>query len=482
MTACFMRDSFGSLLYLSLEKKIDIGEVLKYPLTPYPLALSHVDGSMIKSPKSAVLKYLESKLVSEPPSSVDVTIIDAMFFLHLHTNLPSSFHGVAHYLLARICECAGSTIYFVADKWISPSIKDLEREKRATSSEFIYSINGPVQKRPGNWLSALRSNTFKESLLKFLTDHWKNDEFAEVIGNKTLYANYNDCCFKYKKDGIRMVCEEVIDRYCTHEEADTRMFYYLNHVSNPSNVVIRTTDTDCLVIALGNKHIYHPEVTIWLEVGVQSNNTQRFIYVNGLHTQLGQEFCKSLIGYHALTGCDYTASFCRKGKVKPLKILEKNEDFQKALTAFAFSEVNEETLEVIESYVCRMYGKTKLNKINDVRVQEFLGKYRPKNDNERLSCVKKLDGTMLPPCQKVLAQKLRRVEMISKRWTSSTSRHTSFEVPEESGWILQDDTSYGINWYDGESSPSLDMVCDNYNGYSSEDEGIYRVKMKVYTE
>ena len=87
-----------------------------------------------------------------------------------------------------------------------------------------------------------------------------------------------------------MVCEEVIDRYCTHEEADTRMFYYLIHVSNPSNVVIRTTDTDCLVNALGNKHIYHPEVTIKLEVGVQSNNTQCFIYVNGLHTQLGEEY------------------------------------------------------------------------------------------------------------------------------------------------------------------------------------------------
>ena len=64
MTACFIRNLFCSLLYLSLEKKIDIGEVLKYHLTPYSLALSHVDGSMIKSPKSALLKYLESKLIS----------------------------------------------------------------------------------------------------------------------------------------------------------------------------------------------------------------------------------------------------------------------------------------------------------------------------------------------------------------------------------------------------------------------------------
>ena len=129
-----------------------------------------------------------------------------------------------------------------------------------------------------------------------------------------------------------MSCEEIDDLYCTHEEADTRIFFHLNQVSSSRNVVIRTADTDCLIIALGNKHMFQPEIKIWLEVGVQSNNSQRFIDVNGLHAKLGEVFCKSLMGYHALTGCDYTASCCRKGKVKPLKILEKNVHFQKALT------------------------------------------------------------------------------------------------------------------------------------------------------
>ena len=93
VAACLMRDLFGSILYLSLQTKIDMGEVLKYPLTPVPLSLCHVDGSMQKSPKAALMKHLETKVVSQPPLSIDVTIIDAMFFLHLYQNLPATFGG-----------------------------------------------------------------------------------------------------------------------------------------------------------------------------------------------------------------------------------------------------------------------------------------------------------------------------------------------------------------------------------------------------
>ena len=80
VTACFVRDLFGSLLCLSLQEKIDMAEVLLYPLTPVPLSLSYSDGSMLSSPKSNLMKYLETFAVSEMPEVVHETIIDAMFF------------------------------------------------------------------------------------------------------------------------------------------------------------------------------------------------------------------------------------------------------------------------------------------------------------------------------------------------------------------------------------------------------------------
>ena len=39
--------------------------------------------------------------------------------------------------------------------------------------------------------------------------------------------------------------------YSTQEEADPRIKFHLNSVTNPANVVIRTSDTDVSVIALG---------------------------------------------------------------------------------------------------------------------------------------------------------------------------------------------------------------------------------------
>ena len=57
------RHLFGSILYLTLERKINIEEVLTYPLTTIPLSLCHIDGKMSKTTKSALMKELEIKKV-----------------------------------------------------------------------------------------------------------------------------------------------------------------------------------------------------------------------------------------------------------------------------------------------------------------------------------------------------------------------------------------------------------------------------------
>ena len=64
-------------------------------------------------------------------NTVNVTIIDAMFLLHLMpTSLPATFGSVAEHMLRTICKFQGSIIHFVSDKTISPSIKDAERESK----------------------------------------------------------------------------------------------------------------------------------------------------------------------------------------------------------------------------------------------------------------------------------------------------------------------------------------------------------------
>ena len=52
VTVTMTRDLFGSILFHALQSKVDMEEVLKYPLTPVPLSLCHPDGIMqnLKNP------------------------------------------------------------------------------------------------------------------------------------------------------------------------------------------------------------------------------------------------------------------------------------------------------------------------------------------------------------------------------------------------------------------------------------------------
>ena len=324
-----VRDIFGSILYLSLQKKVDMAEVLKYPLTPVPLSLSHVDGTMQKTTKASLMKHLESKVVTNNPTRVDCTIIDAMFFLHLQFDLPTTFGEISQYLLKKICQTKSDTIHFVFDKTVSPSIKDCERDKRMINGRTsLYHIAGPGQKRPSSWMEALRNDQFKESLVDFLVQSWEDDNLVAILKEKVLYANGGDICYSYKVCDGKMVRNIEPFLCCTHEEADSSMIYHLKSITAPNNVVIRTADTDVLIIALGCFSSLNQQVNTWLEVGLYTKNTLRYISVNQLFLKLGDVLCKSLPAYHAFTGCDYTASFSRKGKIQPFKLLEKNKDIQ----------------------------------------------------------------------------------------------------------------------------------------------------------
>ena len=112
------------------------------------------------------------------------------------------------------------------------------------------------------------------------------------------------------------------------------------------------------------------------------------------------------------TGCDYTASFSRKGKVRPLKYLEKDETMQEVFGSMGFDEkVSEETY-TIERYVCNIYGKPKLKSFNESRLDIFLKKYKSKSKDEVINVVRKLDASSLSPCFRVLWQKVLRTNYL----------------------------------------------------------------------
>ncbi len=115
-----------------------------------------------------------------------------------------------------------------------------------------------------------------------------------------------------------------------------------------------------------------------LDVGKSGNNTRRFIDVSFLVIHLGPELCQALPGFHAFTGCDYTAAFVRKAKIRPLAVMEKY-DFIPTFAQLGESEtVSPEIQSKIESFVCSIYGKPKLSSTNEARHAMFVEKFAPK--------------------------------------------------------------------------------------------------------
>ena len=123
--------------------------------------------------------------------------------------------------------------------------------------------------------------------------------------------------------------------------------------------------------------------------------------------------------------------------------------------------MEDETISTIEKYVCELYGRKKQDKVNDARIQVFTDKYNKKNLNERLELVKKFDGSLIPPCKKVLLKKIERTCFVARRWRAATRSQEPTKSATESGWDLSDNY-YEVKWFDGEATPKLlDVVVED---------------------
>ena len=89
-----------------------------------PLSLIHVDGTTLKTKKSALISTFKMKVLTRTSGTKHET---ALFFLCLLYNLSSTFGKVAKVILSDIRKTKENVIRSIFDKWISPSIKISER-------------------------------------------------------------------------------------------------------------------------------------------------------------------------------------------------------------------------------------------------------------------------------------------------------------------------------------------------------------------
>ena len=277
------RDLFGRLLYISTLEKIDLEKVFQFPLTPVPLSLSHLDGSINKTDKAKLLHKLEKKTQSDVPNQADVVIVDAMFFLHTLVCPPSTYGQLSEEILRRLCAMA-PIIDFVCDTYHDQSIKAAERNRRGLN-ESIITITGPDQKRPRDWQHALRSPSFNQALMRFLSADWSRDKHAIQLQNHQVYFAFDETCLMYTCQQNMINVNEVGSFKCQHEEADTRIIFHMYNIATNDDrcIAVRSNDTDVFILLLFHFHYLSCKPMVWMDVGLSSNNTRRLINVTQLH-------------------------------------------------------------------------------------------------------------------------------------------------------------------------------------------------------
>lgn len=452
------RDLFGRLLGLSLDYKVDMEKIFCYPVTPLPMSMCRLDGSLYQTEKSAIVKCFEKQhKCTDAPKIFDIVIVDGFFLLHTMHDIPATFGGISKKIMSIITAFKAPRVDIIFDQYFSPSIKDYERTRRNEQRTIDFNIIGPSQTKPTDFTKELKNIKFKESFVKFLIEYWATDEMVTFIGNTLIKLNY-DSCYSYnvKNNVVKMTIDEDIT--CNdHEEADTKIVHDVCKldVYAKTNVLLKTSDTDVLIIMLGNMdHLQSDELKIFMEYG--TGNSKRYINVTKLHMELGPSLCTSLPGFHALTGCDYNPSFFQKGKIKPYKILIKNKCYQKALTDIRAAHITgsrDEILPILEAFVCEIYGFKNISNINAARFLKFCATYKAHTKDEPLKkTLKNCDPSILPPCKAELEQHLLRTQYITSIWRNAYLRFPSSLRPYRNGWTLNEDT-LDFHWFDGDCLP-----------------------------
>ena len=88
--------------------------------------------------------------------------------------------------------------------------------------------------------------------------------------------------------------------YPVHQEADSKMLFHVASIPSPANIVIRSVDTDVLVIALACLSKIDPRKKVWMETELVCKNSLRYININQIYQTLGEQICRGLPALHTL--------------------------------------------------------------------------------------------------------------------------------------------------------------------------------------
>ena len=310
------------------------------------------------------------------------------------------------------------------DSYVVDSLKATARAKRGKGVRRRVVASAPI---PGNWHNFLRVDLNKQELFSFLSKALiqsfdeDNKELVVTDGEQVL-------CVPPQQD-IHLLAP------CSHEEADTRMLLHVAHAAQHghSRILIRTVDTDVVVLAVMVAQRLPAEDEVWLAFG--TGKSFRYLAAHQIAACLGPEKSCALSMFHALTGCDTSSAFVGHGKKTAWVAWNSLPELTDALLrlACAPTEIPEHSMQAIERFVILMYDQTSTcTDVNKARKKLF---------------AKRSSVQRIPPTRAALEQHVKRAVFQGGHvWGQTLVPQPVLPSPSSWGWIKTDDGLYEPHW------------------------------------
>ena len=244
-----------------------------------------------------------------------------------------------------------SRVDLVWDRYLEDTLKGTTRAKHGKGVRRRVVAGALI---PGNWKDFLHVDSNKTELYKFLSralfDLYNQEEKQLVITDGELVLS------KPPLHDIASLSP------CSHEEADSHMLLHASHAAHCGHhkILIRTVDTDVVVLAVSVAQGLGSEYELWLAFG--TSKSFRYIAAHKIANRLGPEKSLALPMFHTLTGCDTVSSFVSHGNKtawNTWNVLPGLTDVLVQLSC-APSDIPEAIMLTIERFVILLYDRTSI--------------------------------------------------------------------------------------------------------------------------
>ena len=291
------------------------------------------------------------------------------------------------------------------------SLKASTRVKRGKGVRRKVSSSSDL---PSSWPDFLHVDQNKTELFQFLSNRISSASFVD----RQVFVTDGPMVLSNKSQELI-----TLPSYCSHEEADTRLLLHVFDAAGAgfSKVMIRTVDTDVVVIAIACfSRLAVEELWVWFGTG----SHVRYVPVHELAVSLKPDHCLALPFFHAFTGCDTVSAFAGHGKKTAWETWLAFPDVTSVFVQLSSQPKDiDACMPLLERYTVLLYDRTS-NKmtVNEARKQLFAKKGRRMED--------------LPPTQAALVQHAKRAAIQSGYcWFAALEANPQLPCPSDWGWV-----------------------------------------------